>query len=123
MSRFRAAPREGHLNRLKRIYGYLQKCKLGAIRVRTNLPDLSDIPDNEYDWLYTVYGKVREEIPHDAPVPLGKEVATATFIDANRYHDLVMGRAITGVLHLLNGTSADWYSKRQDTVETATYGS
>ena len=30
---------------------------------------------------------------------------------------------VTGVLHLINGTPIDWFSKRQDTVETATYGS
>ena len=91
MSRFRAAPREGHINRLKRIYGYLRKFKHGAIRVRTNLPDLSEVPDNEYGWLYSVYGNVQEEIPHDAPIPLGKELVTVTFIDANLYHDLIMG--------------------------------
>ena len=28
-----------------------------------------------------------------------------------------------GIIHLLNGTPMDWYTKRQDTVETATYGS
>ena len=36
---------------------------------------------------------------------------------------MVRGRAVTGVLHLINGTPIDWFSKRQDTVETATYGS
>ena len=30
---------------------------------------------------------------------------------------------MTGLLHLVNGTPIDWYSKRQATVETATYGS
>jgi hypothetical protein len=39
------------------------------------------------------------------------------------YHDLVTGRSVTGILHLLNGTPIDWFSKRQATVETATYGS
>jgi hypothetical protein len=33
------------------------------------------------------------------------------------------GRAVTGVLHLCNQTLFDWYSKRQATVETATFGS
>ena len=47
---------------------------------------------------------------------------TTTYEDANLYHDLTTGRAVTGVLHLLNGTPIDWFSKRQDTVETATYG-
>ena len=123
MSRFRACPRVGHIERLKRMYGYLKKYKHGAIRIRTELPDLSDIPDIEHDWMYSVYGKVTELIPHDAPKPLGKEVVTITYEDANLYHDLLTGRAVTGVLHMINGTPIDWFSKRQDTVETATYGS
>jgi hypothetical protein len=44
-------------------------------------------------------------------------------VDANLYHDLITGRSVTGVLHLVNGTPFDWYSKKQSTVETATYGS
>ena len=30
---------------------------------------------------------------------------------------------MTGVLHFLNGTPIDWYTRKQGTVETATYGS
>jgi hypothetical protein len=33
------------------------------------------------------------------------------------------GRSVTGILHLFNKTVIDWYSKKQATVETATYGS
>jgi hypothetical protein len=36
MSSFRTAPRQGHLTRLKRIYGYLKKFSSAAIRIRTN---------------------------------------------------------------------------------------
>ena len=46
-----------------------------------------------------------------------------TFVDANLYHDLVNGRSVTRILHLFNKTVINWYSKRQSTVETATYGS
>ena len=35
---------------------------------------------------------------------------------------MVMGRSVTGILHLINKMSIDWYSKKQATVETATYG-
>jgi hypothetical protein len=35
---------------------------------------------------------------------------------------MVNGRAVTGVLHFINGMPIEWYSKRQATVETATYG-
>ena len=62
-------------------------------------------------------------IPDEKPEPLGKEAVTTTYIDANLYHDMLTGRAVTGILHLLEGTPVEWYSKRQATVETATYGS
>ena len=125
MGRFRICPRQGHMERLKRIYGFLRKYKHGAIRIRTGLPDDIVETENEWDndWLYTVYGEVKELLPPDAPEPLGKPVRITTFEDANLYHDLLTGRAVTGALHFLNGTPVDWYSKRQDTVETATYGS
>jgi hypothetical protein len=44
-------------------------------------------------------------------------------VDANLYHDLLTGRSVTGILHFFNQTPVDWYSKKQATVETATYGS
>jgi hypothetical protein len=37
--------------------------------------------------------------------------------------DIATGRSVTGILHLLNKTPIEWYSKRQAIVETATYGS
>ena len=43
--------------------------------------------------------------------------------DANLYHDLISGRAVTGILHFANKTPLDWYTKLQSTVETATFGS
>jgi hypothetical protein len=37
--------------------------------------------------------------------------------------DLVTGHSCTGILHFFNQTPVDWFSKRQNQVETATYGS
>ena len=54
---------------------------------------------------------------------LGTSVATTTFLDANLLHDFITGRSVTAVLHFFNLTPGDWYSKRQATVENATYGS
>jgi hypothetical protein len=62
-------------------------------------------------------------LPTDAPEPLGKAVTTVHYTDANLQHDLLTGRAVTGLLHLLNQTPGDWFSKQQATVETATFGS
>jgi hypothetical protein len=33
------------------------------------------------------------------------------------------GCAVAGTIHFVNSMTADWYSRRQATVETATYGS
>ena len=122
MSTFRTAPRQGHLHRLKRMCGYLAAHKSAAIRIRTEKPDYSAIPIPEYDW-ERIYEGNEEAIPDDIPVPLGKSVITTTYIDANLQHCLATGRAITGIMHLLNKTPIDTFSKKQTTVETATYGS
>ena len=116
-------PRRGHLDRVKRVYGYLSKMKEGIIRVRTDEPDYSGLPEQELDWATSVYGNISEILPTDAPTPLGKYVTLTHYFDANLYHDMLTGRSVTGLLHLLNKTPIDWYSKKQATVETATYGS
>ena len=123
MSRFSAAPRVGHLERLKRIVSYIKHTREYGIRVRTHEPDYSDIPHHEYNWEHTVYTGAKEQVPHNAPDALGKSVVLTSFVDANLEHCKLTGRAVTGVLEMLNGTPVGWYSKRQSTVETATYGS
>jgi hypothetical protein len=123
MSGFRVAPRQGHLDRVKRIYGYLSKMRHAVIRIRTEEPDYSDLPDMKYDWSRSVYGELSEVLPTDAPPPLGRYVTLTHYVDANLMHDIVTGRSVTGILHLINKTPFDWYSKKQSTVETATYGS
>ena len=123
LSRFRAQPRKGHLDRVKRIVGYLLFLPDGAIRFRTGEPDFSSLKDQEYDWTRSVYSGACEQIPHDIPNPLGKHVQTTHYVDANLHHDLATGKAVTAVLHFLNQTPIDAYTKRQFTIETATYGS
>ena len=123
MSSFRAAPRKGHMERVKRIYGYLSKMRHACIRVRTEEPDYSDLPDFNFDWDQSVYGSPKEMIPDDAPEPLGNFVTTTHFVDANLMHCMVTGKSVTGCLHLVNKTPIDAFSKKQATVETATYGS
>ena len=123
MSRFRQQPRIGHLERLKKIVGYLANLPHGALRFRLHEPDYSNLPHKEYDWQRTVYGGAKEEIPHDIPEPKGKHVTTTTYVDANLHHDQVTGKAVTACLHMVNATPSHWHTKRQATVETATFGS
>jgi hypothetical protein len=58
------------------------------------------------------------------PTPRGKPIHnTTTFEDSNLMHDLTTVRVCTGILHLVNQTPVEWFSKCQKTVETAKYGS
>ena len=89
----------------------------------TDEPDYSYLPNMKHDWFCTVYGNVQEIIPNNCPKPLGKSVTTTTTLDANLLHCLAIGASLTVCLHFCNQTPTDWYSKKQATVETATYGS
>ena len=111
------------MDRIKRIHGYLRKMRHGVIRIRTEEPDYSDIPEKIADWFYTCYQGSAEEIPSDAPPPLGKRVKMTSYVDANLYHDYISGKSVTGIIHMFNKTPIDTYSKLQSTVETATFGS
>jgi hypothetical protein len=123
LGRFRAAPRIGHMMRVQRICGYLRKKPDAAIRFRIGIPDTTiHVEPPRQNWEY-VYGNLSEELPFDMPVPLGNSVRISTFEDANLLHDHVTGRSAMGILHFVNQTPVEWFSKRQNTVETATYGS
>ena len=111
------------MDRLERIYSYGIRTKDYAIRFRTDQPDYSFLPDQDFDSTYSVYGNVQEILPDDMPEPLGESVTTTTTMDANLNHCLATGKSLTGCLHFVNKTPVDWYSKEQATVETATYGS
>ena len=116
LSRFRAQPRKGHLDRAKRIVGYLLFLPDDAIRFRTGEPDFSSLKDQEYDWTRSVYSGACEQIPHDIPKPLGEHGQTTHYVDANLHHDHATGKAVTAVLHFLNQTPIDAYSKRHHLV-------
>jgi hypothetical protein len=123
LSGFRAAPRLGHLDRAKRVVGYLSKMKHAVIRFRVDMPNMSDLQSVDYDWEHSAYGNVTEAVPHNAPPPLGKPVMLIHYVNANLLHDMLTGRSMTGILHFLNQCPIEWFSKKQATVETATYGS
>jgi hypothetical protein len=69
------------------------------------------------------YPDASEDIPKDLPPEKGSRVRMTVYVDADLAHDLVTRRSITGILVMLNNTPIRWISKRQNTVETSTYGS
>ena len=123
MSRYRHAPRQGHLERVQRIFGYLARFRHFKLRFRVDEPDYSNVPPiPDHDWEHSVYGEHEEDIAENIPEPLGKRIILTHYFDASLMHDLLSGKAVTGVCTFYNKTPIDWYCKQQSTSETATYG-
>ena len=94
-----------------------------AIRYRTARPDLSHLPIDKYSWDNSVYGDVKEDIPNDIAEAKGNTVDTITSVDGNLLHDMISSKSVTGVMHFLNQTPIDSYSKKQNKVETLIFSS
>jgi hypothetical protein len=106
------------------MYGYLKRNPAGATCFRVKIPNHEQIPNPiQYDWSSSIYGNVTEDFPPDMPTSRGKRMRTSTSQDSNLHHDLVNGRAMSGIIHLINQMPIESYCKKQKTIETAIYGS
>jgi len=123
LSRYSAAPREGHMKALMRVFGYLDNHPNGRIIIDPNYYDRSKYPPTPRENWHELYPEAEEDIPQGMPIPHGKEARITVFVDADHARDKVTRRSVTGMLVLVNNTPIKWYCKRQKTVETSTYGS
>ena len=85
-------------------------------------PDLAATSFHQYNW-HDFYPDASEKLPDNAPEPRGKVVSTHCYVDANHAGNKANRRSQTGVLLFVNRAPIVWYSKRQNTVETSTFGS
>jgi hypothetical protein len=122
MAKFLACPREGHLVAILRVFAHV-KAHLRSKIVFDPIPK----EFNEEEWLESdwteFYPDAAEAVPTNAPLPRGKLVQINMFCDAAHATDLVTRRSTTGIIFFLNGTPINWYSKRQNTIESSTFGS
>ena len=124
LSRFAQVPHQGHFDRMLRVFGYLKyHADLG---ISMN-PIISSFPSsstafNPQSWKEQ-YPNAHEEIPDDAPTPLGRSIKIVTHVDASHASNLLNRRSTTGFIVLANGIPVYWHSKEQHTIETSTFGS
>ena len=57
------------------------------------------------------------------PAPRGQVVSAHCFVDLDHAANTVTRHSQTGLLHFVNREPVTWFSKRQNTVETSTFGS
>jgi hypothetical protein len=120
MASYCAAPRVGHLDAVMHIFAYLSTHKRSRI-----VFDSSYVPHVEQvkkDWS-DFYRDAREEVPQDAPAPLGQPVQMTAFVDSDHAGDKMTRRSRTGVLIFANRAPILWHSKKQNSIESASFGS
>ena len=120
MSAFNAAPREGHLAAVMHIFAWM-KCHSRSKVVLD--PDYVTHEEVEKPEWTEFYQDAEELLPPDMPEPLGHPVQMTTFVDSDHAGDKVTRRSRSGVLVFLNRAPIVWYSKKQNSIETSSFGS
>ena len=125
LSEYQANPRRGHMNGVLHIFGYLKQNPKRTLCFSPLRPDLSGGNFN-YEAAKDVkefYVDAEEEIPADAPESRGEEVIIIAYVNASHASNKKTRRSHTGYLIFINMAPIVWFSKRQRTVESSTFGS
>ena len=122
LSRYLANPRAGHLEEALHIFAYLKRYDRSAIVFDPTTPQFDESRFTECDWS-EYYPGAHEPTPPRAPDLLGKPITMTCFVDADHAGCRETRRSHTGVLIFLQRTPIIWYSKRQNTVESSSFGS
>jgi hypothetical protein len=122
LSSFLAQPRVGHLDAVFRIFAYLKAHDRSKLVFDASTPIIDERRFIKQDW-EDFYRDAKEAIPPNMPEPRGKEVEIHCFVDADHAGDRLTRRSQTGIIIFLNRAPIIWYSKKQNTVETSTFGS
>ena len=122
MSSHVAMPREGHLQQLYQMYGYLKTHHNARIMLDPSYPNIEEDDFPKHDWS-TKYKTEGEVLPPNAPTPYGMELVIRGYVDADHAGDQITRRSRTGFIVFVNMAPIHWISKKQSGVETSTFGS
>ena len=117
-----AIPRLGHLQAVYRVFGYLKHVPRRRLFFDPQKQIISEDRFQKFDW-EDFYSDAEENVPLDMPKPRGESVSTHCFVDVIHYGDKTTRRSMKGILIFVNRAPIVWHSKRQNCVETLTFGS
>ena len=124
LSKFLAKPRTGHVYQALHVFKYLEthiENDLAFDPLHHSHPYPRD-PNQIIREMKEIYADAIDEIPPNAPKPRGKSVQINCFVDADHGGDKITRRSQTGIILFGNSAPLIWYSKRQNTVESSTFG-
>jgi len=119
-----AMPRKGHLDAVWHMFAYSRKHDKSKMVFDSRSPTFS-VNTNELprpDWL-DFYKDVKEQVPHDGPEPRGQAVELTAFVDNDHAGDTVTRQSRTGIFLFIQNAPIVWFSKKQTSIETSSFGS
>ena len=122
LSRYLANPRVGHLEEAIHVFAYLKSHDRSAIVFDQTTPEFDESRFVPCDWK-EYYPDAIEPVPPNAPELLGNPMTMTCFVDADHAGCHETRRSHTGVIIYLQRAPIVWYSKRQNTVESSSFGS
>jgi hypothetical protein len=123
MASFMAMPRQGHLDILFHIFGYLKNKHNAELILDPSEIKFDKELFKQENWVNTPYGNTPINDSSDVPELLGKIMKIIFYCDADHAGDLVTRRSRTDFFVYLNNALIYWLSKRQLSIETGSYGS
>jgi hypothetical protein len=124
LSRFSAAPRQGHYNAAVNIFKFLNHYPEKWIIINPAdlvFPAETTRKYQGAEWK-DQYSDAEEELDPKFPrAPNMKPLSTTIFYDSNFAHDEKTRRSITGIMGFVGSMPVLWLSKRQGAIATSTY--
>lgn len=125
LSSYLASPRTGHLLQAIHIFKYLEIHNSYSLCFGTAYHHV--LADSDIEAMITamklIYVDAQEDLPHNAPEPRGLPLQINCFVDSDHAGNKVTHRSHTGILIFCNNALIIWYTKKQTTIESSTYGS
>ena len=123
LSRFSAAPREGHIQLAIYMFGYLKKHRnrnlvidSGSLLVPEEFKSSTFQPDFLED-----YPDAQEELDPPMPVAFGSELESSIFFDVDHAHNQKTRQSISGIIQFVGCTPVLWSSCCQGCIATSMY--
>lgn len=125
MSSHLALPREGHMEQVFHIFAYLKKYHNAELVFDPSDPVIDENQFELRDWASSEFGHVQgnEVLPPNMPEPRGMGFVIRAKVDADHASDTVTRRSRTGFVVYLNSALVCWWSKKQTSVESSSFGS
>ena len=117
-----ALPREGHLKAILQMFSFLKNKHNGVMAFDPTPPEIDESKFVKEDWSASEYGECEETLPHEPPETRGLGFIMRAFVDSDHAGDSITRRSRTGFIIFLNSAPIYWYSKKQTSVETSSFG-